>query len=48
MICGGVARRRGDFWWTRIVLRRLLAEDVVVERVAGEKAAYVGFPLVEG
>src|SRR5689334_10291042 len=44
VICGGVARRRGDFWWTRIVESRF-DEDLLgrfAESVTGEKAAYVG------
>jgi hypothetical protein len=42
VICGGVARRSGLFWWTRIVERREDREGVLAESVTGEKAAYVG------
>lgn len=41
MICGGVATKSGDFWWTRIVDRCLFAE-VACERVTGENEATVG------
>jgi hypothetical protein len=39
VICGGVARRSGLFWWTRIVERREDREGVLAESVTGEKAA---------
>ena len=48
MICGGVASSKGDFWCTRIVLRRFAADAAVgalVARVAGEKAAKVADAL---
>jgi hypothetical protein len=41
VICGGVATKSGDFWWTRIVDRCLFAE-VACERVTGENEATVG------
>lgn len=51
MICGGVARSKGDFWWTKMVLLRLAADAVlgVAElSVIGENVAYVGFGAPEG
>lgn len=49
MIWGGVARRSGDFWCTRMVLLLFAAEvalGAVELRVAGEKEAWVGFGLL--
>lgn len=51
MICGGVARSKGDFWCTKMVLLLLaavLAVGVVALSVVGEKVAKVGFGAVEG
>jgi len=49
VICGGVARSRGLFWWTRIVDLRDDRDGVFAESVTGEKDANVGgAPVLEG